>query len=131
VEAQIDSGGTGLSLPETVAAHLKFLSTPIAFGNGESLATRFQIKAARLRPDVRLGRYTFRQAFVEINPAFPLVNVGSTPLAKFVVTFDQAKLLLRLSSNEKTLHLDASPTQLELNHEPKREASDRKLVPVG
>ncbi len=131
VEAQIDSGGTGLSLPEPVAAHLKFLSTPVAFGNGESLATRFQIKAARLRPDVRLGRYTFRQAFVEINPAFPLVNVGSTPLEKFVVTFDQAQFLLRLSSNEKILHLDASPTQLELNHEPKREASDRKLVPVG
>ncbi|MGA8090685.1 MAG: aspartyl protease family protein [Terracidiphilus sp.] len=131
VEAQIDSGGTGLSFPETVAEHLKFLSTPIAFGNGESLATRFQIKAARLRPDVRLGRYTFRQAFVEINPAFPLVNVGSTPLAKFVVTFDQAKMLLRLSSNAKTLHLNASPTQLELINEPKREASDRKLVPVG
>ena len=130
-EAQIDSGGTGLSLPETVAAHLKFLATPIAFGNGESLATRFQIKAARLRPDVRLGRYTFKQAFVEINPAFPLVNLGATPLAKFVVTFDQAKLLLRLSSSQRTLHLDASPTQLELNHEPKREASDRKLVPVG
>jgi len=131
VDAQIDSGGTGLSLPEPVAAHLKFLSTPIAFGNGESLATRFQIKAARLRPDVRLGRYSFRQAFVEINPAFPLVNVGSTPLAKFVVTFDQAKMLIRLSSQEKTLHLDASPTQLELINEPKRGASDRKLVPVG
>ena len=114
-----------------VAAHLKFISTPIAFGSGESLATRFQIKAARLRPEVRLGRYTFRQAFVEINPAFPLVNVGSTPLAKFVVTFDQAKMLLRLSSDTKTLHLNASPTQLELINEPKREASDRKLVPVG
>jgi predicted aspartyl protease len=131
VEAQIDSGGTGLSLPESVAAHAKFLSTPIAFGNGESLATRFQIKAARLRQDVRLGSYLFRQAFVEINPAFPLVNVGSTPLAKFSVTFDQAKMLLRLSSNVKTLHLDASPTQLELINEPRREALDRKLVPVG
>jgi predicted aspartyl protease len=131
VEAQIDSGGTGLSLPDPVAAHLKFLSTPIAFGNGESLATRFQIKAARLRADVRLGRYIFRQAFVEINPAFPLVNVGSTPLKKFVVTFDQSKLLIRLYSNEKNLRLDASPTQLELINEPRREASDRKLVPVG
>jgi predicted aspartyl protease len=131
VEAQIDSGGTGLSLPDPVAARLKFLSTPIAFGNGESLATRFQIRAARLRADVRLGRYAFTQAFVEINPAFPLVNVGSTPLKKFVVTFDQAKLLIRLYSNEKNLRLDASPTQLELTNEPKREVSDRRLVPVG
>jgi predicted aspartyl protease len=131
IEAQIDSGGTGLSLPQAVATHLKFISTPIAFGSGESLATRFQIKAARLRPDVRMGRYAFRQAFVEINPAFPLVNVGATPLAKFVVTFDQEKLLVRLSSNQKILRLDASPTQLELNNEPKRQASDRRLVPVG
>ena len=84
VEAQIDSGGTGLSLPQQVAARLKFQSTPVEFGKGESLATRFQIKAARLRPDVRVGRYAFKQAFVEINPAFPLVNMGSTPLANIV-----------------------------------------------
>jgi len=131
VEAQIDSGGTGLSLPEQVAKGLKFLSTPVAFGSGESLSTRFQIKAARLRTEVRVGHYTFRQAFVEINPAFPLVNVGSTPLKNFVVTFDQAKMLLRLYSSQKTLHLDASPTSLQLINEPRQEASDRKLVPVG
>jgi hypothetical protein len=59
------------------------------------------------------------------------VNVGSTPLKKFVVTFDQAKLLIRLYSNEKNLRLDASPTQLELINAPKREVSDRRLVPVG
>ena len=131
MEAQIDSGGTGLSLPEKLARHVKFLSTPIAFSSGESLATRFQIRAARLRPDVRFGKYVFKQAFIEINPAFPLVNVGSTPLKRFVVTFDQAALLVRLYSSEKTLHLDASPAQLELNNAPTREASARKLVPVG
>ena len=131
LEAQIDSGGTGLSLPETVALRLKFLSTPVTFGRGESLSTRFQIKAARLRSDVKLGRYTYRQAFVEINPAFPLVNVGSTPLANFIITFDQAKQMMRIYSSQKTLHLDASPSQLQLTNEPRREASDRKLVPVG
>jgi predicted aspartyl protease len=131
VEAQIDSGGTGLSVPEQIARELKFLSTPVEFGSGESLSTRFQIKAARLRPDVRLGHYAFKQAFVEINPAFPLVNLGSTPLQHFIVTFDQARMQLRLYSNQKTLHLDASPTQLDLNNEPRRQASDHKLVPVG
>ena len=131
LEAQIDSGGTGLSLPESVAGKLKFQATPIAFGSGESLATRFQIKAARLRPDVRFGRYAFKQAFVEINPAFPLVNFGSTPLQHFAVTFDQQRHLVRFVSNQKTLHLDASPTTMQLLNEPKREAADRKLVPVG
>jgi predicted aspartyl protease len=131
VETQIDSGGTGLSLPETVAMRLKFLSTPVAFGSGESLATRFQIKAARLRADVRMGRYAFRQAFVEINAAFPLVNFGSTPLRQFRVTFDQQTLLMRVEASQKILHLDASPTTMRLIHEPRREASDGRLVPVG
>ena len=131
LEAQIDSGGTGLSMPDSAAAKLKFLSTPVVFGKGESLATRFQIKAARLRPDVRIGRYAFRQAFVEINPAFPLVNFGSTPLQHFAVTFDQQKLLVRFESSQKMLHLDASPTTMQLLNEPKREASDRSLAPVG
>lgn len=131
LEAQIDSGGTGLSLPEAVAAKLRFLETPVTFGKGESLSTRFQIKASRLRSDVRIGRYAFRQAFVEITPAFPLVNFGSTPLQHFVVTFDQQKLLVRFQSSQKTLRLDASPTTMPLLNEPKREASDRTLVPVG
>ena len=131
VEAQIDSGGTGLSLPEPLAAKLTFLSAPVAFGNGESLATRFQIKAARLRPDVHVGHYTFKQAFVEINPAFPLANLGSTPMQHFVITFDQARLLLRLHSDQRVLRLNASPTAMELINAPKREPSDRTLVPVG
>lgn len=131
LEAQIDSGGTGLSLPDAVAAKVNFLSTPMAFSNGESLVTRFQIKAARLRQEVHLGHYVFRQAFVEINRAFPLVNFGSTPLRHFAVTFDQQKLLVRFQSSQTVLHLDASPTNLQLTNEPKREASDRKLVPIG
>jgi predicted aspartyl protease len=131
MEGQIDSGGTGLSLPENVARHMKFLSTPVAFGSGESLSTKFQIKAARLRADLRLGRYTFRQAFIEINPAFPLVNIGSSPMRNFIVTFDQAKLLVRFYSTEKILHLDAPPSSFQLNNDLRREASDRKLVPVG
>lgn len=131
VEALIDSGGTGLSLPEPVAAQMKFLSPPIEFGRAESLSTTFLLKAARLRPDVRLGPYSFRQAFVEINPAFPLVNLGSTPLKNFIITFDQAEQVMRIYSSQKTLRLDASPTMMRLLNEPRRQATDRTLVPVG
>ena len=103
----------------------------MAFASGESLSTKFEIKAARLRADVRLGRYTFRQAFVEINAAFPLVNIGSTPLQHFVVTFDQVNELVRLYSNEDMLRLDASPSHVQLLNEQQRQQSDNKLVPVG
>jgi hypothetical protein len=130
-EAQIDSGGTGLSVPLKDSAELKFQQPPVDFASGESVSTRFQIKAARLQSDVKLGRYTFKKAFVEINSAFPLVNIGSTPLQHFIITFDQASELVRLYSSEDTLHLDASPAIMDLVNQPRHEASDRRLVPVG
>lgn len=130
-EAQIDSGGTGLSLPERALGELKFRETPMEFALGESVSTRFEIKAARLQPDVRLGRYTFRQAFVEINAAFPLANIGSTPLQHFVVTFDQARQLVGIYSSEETLHLDASPVLMRMLNAPKLQRSDNNLVPIG
>jgi hypothetical protein len=129
-EAQLDSGGTGLSVPEKDSKELKFLAAPVDFGNGESVSTKFQIRAARLGSDVTLGRYTFKQAFVEINSAFPLVNIGSTPLQHFVITFDQLNDLVRLYSTEETLHLDASPVPVRMINEQQRQA-DIRLVPVG
>jgi hypothetical protein len=110
---------------------LKFEQTPVDFARGESVATSFQIRAARLQSDVKLGRYTFKQAFVEIDSAFPLANIGSTPLQHFVLTFDQVNELVRLYSVEDTLRLDASPPPMRLINEPQRQASDDKLVPVG
>jgi hypothetical protein len=130
-EAQIDSGGTGLSVPLKDSGELKFQQPPVEFASGESVSTRFEIKAARLQSDVKLGRYSFKKAFVEINSAFPLVNIGSTPLQHFVITFDQASELVRLYSSESTLHLDASPAIMDLVNQPRHEASDRRLVPVG
>ena len=131
LEAQIDSGGTGLSVPQKDSRELKFQETPEAFATGESVSTKFEIKAARLQTEVRLGRYTFKQAFVEISSVFPLVNIGSTPLKHFIITFDQAKELVRLYSSEDTLRLDASPSTTQLLNEQPRQQSDNKLVPVG
>lgn len=130
LEAQIDSGGTGLSVPQKDSRELRFREAPLAFANGESVSTKFEIKGARLQADISLGRYTFRQAFVEINSAFPLVNIGSTPLQHFIITFDQANERLRLHSAEETLHLDASPSTMQLLNEQPRQQSDNKLVPV-
>jgi predicted aspartyl protease len=131
VDAQIDSGGTGLSLPEVLAQQVKFQSAPVEFGIAESLTTRFSLKGARLQPDVRFGSYVFRKAFVEINSAFPVVNIGSTPLKNFVITFDQQEGLMRVSGREKVMNLDASLVPLQMQNEPRRQASDGMLVPVG
>ena len=131
LEAQIDSGGTGLSLPSVAAEQMNFQSAPVELGVAESLTTRFTLKAARLRTDVRFGAYVFRNAFVEINSAFPVVNVGATPLKNFVITFDQQEGLMRVYSKDRVMSLDASPVFMQMQNEPPRQAADAKLTPVG
>jgi predicted aspartyl protease len=131
VEAQLDSGGLGLTLPEHLASQLKFASTPVVYANGESLATRFQLKEAKLGTDIHIGRYTFAQPLVEIHPAFPLVNLGACPMQHFAITFDQKNLLVRFDSDHEILHLDSTPTTMRMQSTPAPKPPDLALVPVG
>jgi hypothetical protein len=131
VDAQIDSGGQGLSLPENLAQRLRFRSVPTIFGKGESLVTRFQIKSARLASDIHLAGYTFDHPFVEINPAFPLTNIGSYPMQSFALTFDQKNRLIRFTARRRSLRLAATPTPLNIQNAPADRPDDPLLVPVG
>jgi hypothetical protein len=131
VEAQFDSGGTGLSLPQRLASQLKFSADPVTFGVAESLSSRFEIKLAKLSSDVQLGEYTFAQPYVEVNPAFPLVNFGAYAMGGFAITFDQMNQLLRLDASEKTLHLAPTPTVLHLLNSPTEKPPAQALVPIG
>ena len=131
IEALIDSGGGGLSLPESLAARLKFSTVPAIFENAHSLATRFQVKAGQLAADIHLGSYTFAKPFVEINPAFPLANFGSCPMQNFAFTFDQRNHLVRMESGKTTLHLAATPTGARLQNSPSEKDAESALVPVG
>ena len=131
IEAQIDSGGTGLSLPERIVSQLKFASDPEVFGRAESLSTRFELKAAKLASDVQLGNYTFASPFVEINSAFPLANFGASAMQHFIFTFDQKAGLVRFESAHQTLRLAATPTQMRLDHAPSERAASIALVPIS
>ncbi len=131
VETQVDSGGAGLSLPDQLVARLKFAAEPSEFSRGESLSTRFQIRAAKLAGDVRLGSYTFTRPFVEINPAFPLANFGSSPMQNFALTFDQKEGLIRFEARQKSIRLAATPAPVRLQTAPLPKPPDISLVPVG
>jgi predicted aspartyl protease len=131
IDAQIDSGGTGLSLPEEIASRLKFDNDPELFAIGHSLSSRFELKAARLASDVQLGNYTFTRPFVEINPAFPLANFGSSAMQNFVFTFDQKDSLVRFESSQQIQHLTATPTSVRLELSPSYKPAELSLVPVG
>jgi hypothetical protein len=130
VEAQIDSGGAGLSLPERLIPQLKLAEDPTVLGKGQSLSTRFQIKVAKLANDVRLGEITFDRPWVEINPAFPLANIGSCPMQHFTITFDQENHLVRLDGPRKRITLGVTPVPQHMVNQPGN-LPDLALVPVG
>lgn len=131
VEAQLDSGGDGLSLPEELASRLKFAIDPVAFANGHSFSTRFQVKAAKLASTVQLGRYSFPKPFVEVLSAFPLANLGSCPMQNFALTFDQKNLLVRFDASRTTFTLSATPGAIRLVNTPARRPTPAGLVPLG
>ena len=131
VEAQLDSGGVGLVLPEAIAAQLKYEVDPVVFASGHSVCTRFQVKAGKLASDVKIGRYTFPHPVVEILPAFPLVNFGSPPMQSFAITFDQKNLLVRLLANQNRLPLTIPPSPSRLTNQPSSDPPPANLVPVG
>ncbi len=131
VEAQLDSGGGGLTLPEGLAAHQQWDSAPVLFETGQTLATRFDIKAAKLSGDVKVGRYTFNHPVVEIHPAFPLVNFGSPPMSSFAITFDQKSLLVQFSAKGDHFKLRSPPSPVRLTNEPKLVPTPPNLVPLG
>jgi hypothetical protein len=131
IEALVDSGGDGLSLPEGLVSRLKFAVDPVAFAAGQSFSTRFEIKAAKLAGDVHLGGYTFERPFVEIHAAFPLANFGGCPMQNFAFTFDQKNLLMRMEAGRKRFKLMATPTAIRLANAPDYKPREAGLVPVG
>jgi predicted aspartyl protease len=131
VEAQLDSGGGGLTLPEELASHLRWEIAPVVFASGQTLATSFEIKAAKLASDVKVGRYTFTHPIVEIHPAFPLVNFGSPPMQSFAITFDQKSLLVRLGADHDRFVVTVPPSPPRLTNAPQAVRPPSDLVPLG
>ncbi len=130
VDAQIDSGGAGLSLPESLIPDLRFLADPAVFAKGQSLSTRFDIKLARLASNVRLGDITLDHPWVEINSAFPLANFGAVAMQHFTITFDQENKLVRFEGPRKRITLGVTPAPLRLTNQP-GSPKDVALVPIG
>ena len=131
IDAPLDSGGAGLSVPQELTSRLKFSSNSASLGNAQSLSTRFMVRGATLAADVRVGSYTFKRPFIEINPAFPIANFGSVPMQNFALTFDQRNLLVRFEAEQRELHLSATPAAIRLLNAPPAQPHDSTLVPVG
>jgi hypothetical protein len=131
MDAQLDSGGSGLSIPTEFASRLKFSTQYASLVDAHSLSTRFTLMGAKLATDVHLGAYTFKQPFVEISPAFPLANFGSGPMHAFALCFDQKNRLVSFQSPQTTLRLTAAPVPTRLQTEQDRDPVDPRLIPLG
>jgi Aspartyl protease len=129
VEAQLDSGGAGLEIPEQVATRLKYDVDPVPYAVGRSILTTFQIKAAKLGTDVKLGRFTFTHPAVQIHSAFPVANFGSWPMQGFAITFDQENQLVRFESDRDTFNLSPPPSPPHLTNQAHQKPPPG-LVPV-
>ncbi len=130
-DAQLDSAGGGLTLPESLAEHQKWDIAPVVFEIGQTLTTRFDIKAAKLRGNVKVGKYIFTHPVVEIHAAFPLVNFGSPPMSSFAITFDQKNLLVRFMAKGNHFVLLAPPCPTHLTNSPDLAPMPTGLVPLG
>ncbi|HEY1416930.1 MAG TPA: aspartyl protease family protein [Myxococcaceae bacterium] len=105
VPAVIDSRGSGLALPGSMAARLKLAGEPVILGRGRTVSGEFEIRGVELAQDVLLGGYRFQRPFVVLHPEFPVGNVGGAVLRSFVLTFDQRSKLVHLDAPERTLVL--------------------------
>jgi predicted aspartyl protease len=119
IEAAIDTGATGVMLPESVAKTLQFVEPPTLLPRAETLVDQFDVRGARLTSDIRLATFDFEQPFVAISPAVPVVNLGADVFADFRVTFDEQSGHVRLESPQKRHRLKRN-LESDLPEEPPR-----------
>jgi predicted aspartyl protease len=101
IEAAIDTGATGVMLPESIAKTLQFVEPPTLLPRAETLVDQFYVRGATLTSDIRLATFDFEQPFVAISPAVPVVNLGADVFADFRVTFDEQSGHVRLESPQR------------------------------
>ncbi|HVP14493.1 MAG TPA: hypothetical protein VMS88_03050, partial [Terriglobales bacterium] len=97
VAADVDAGSmAGFSLPESLASKLPLRAAPRVVGRARTVTNSFEIKAAQLNGEVRLGAHRFADPTLDFQPLFPVANIGARVLGDFRVTFDQKHRRMRL-----------------------------------
>ncbi|MGO9336818.1 MAG: aspartyl protease family protein [Terracidiphilus sp.] len=101
MEAGIDSGGLGLSIPASMIGKFRFIGDIETVAFGRTQVSSFALRGAVLDGAAELAGFRFEQPWLEINPLFDVANIGSGALSDFIVTFDQRSKLVRFTSADK------------------------------
>jgi hypothetical protein len=98
IKAHIDSGNTigTFVLPAALAEKLSFSSEPVTVGKARTVSSEIEIKEARLKGSIRLGRFEFPEPTITYPAVSDYANIGSRALQDFALTFDQKNLRVKL-----------------------------------
>jgi len=99
INAHIDTGNAigAFVLPTSFVEKLSLAGEPRVVGRARSASGEMEIKQARLKDVIRLGRHEFPDATVTYPALRDLGNVGVKILSEFVITFDQQHQRVRLT----------------------------------
>jgi hypothetical protein len=98
IKGHIDIGNSiaGFILPESLVKTLPLASEAVVVGRARTVSSEVEIKAARLKDSIRLGRFEFTEPRIVFPALSDEVNIGAETFREFVVTFDQKNNRLRL-----------------------------------
>ena len=99
INAHLDSGNTmgAFVFPASFVEKLTLSSEPVVVGRARSASGEMEIKQARLKEAVHLGRHEFPEANITFPALSEIANVGAKVLSDFAVTFDQRNQRVRLT----------------------------------
>ncbi len=99
MKADIDSGSPAeVTLPLREAKSLALDGEPAVVGRGMTADGPFDVYAATLQGNVRVGAITLTNPRIDFVDVFPIGNLGSRFLKTMAVTFDPANRRVRLGS---------------------------------
>jgi hypothetical protein len=102
VRAHVDSGNTvgGFVLPAALAEKLTFAAAPVVVGRARTVSSEIEIKEARLKETIRLGRFEYAEPTIVFPAVSEDANIGAKVLREYSLTFDQKNKTLRLKRQE-------------------------------
>jgi hypothetical protein len=102
INAHIDSGNEigGFMLPTSLVEKLTFAYTPLTIGTARTISSAVEVKEARLKESIRLGRFEFAEPTIVFPALSDDANISAKVLSEFSLTFDQKNKRLRLKRQE-------------------------------
>jgi predicted aspartyl protease len=97
IDVHLDTGsGGGIRLPARYAEKLQLMSKPVVVRASRTIDAKLKTTQARLKGDVRLGRYTLKNPDVWFIEKSPIGDIGYEVLKDYALTLDAKHRRIRL-----------------------------------